>query len=161
MGEQAAENRIALDTKVDLLVGLWAEASMTHQDLSFTEQKYKTMLNAGMDYTFGIGSGLNVMTEGFAYMQGEQAFGADENLAFGLLSATYPVSIIHSVNAMVFYDFTNNNLYRFINWTMAYDRWSFFIMGFWNPETYSLYNVDPRTSLYGGWGFQLMAVFNH
>lgn len=161
MGEQAAENRIALDTKVDLLVGLWAEASLTHQDLSFTEQKYKTMLNAGMDYTFGIGSGLNVMTEVFAYMQGKQAFGADENLAFGLLSATYPVSLIHSVNAMVFYDFTNNNLYRFINWTMAYDRWSFFIMGFWNPETYSLYNVDPRTSLYGGWGFQLMAVFNH
>ena len=53
------------------------------------------------------------------------------------------------------------NLYRFINLSIAYDRWSFYIMGFWNPETYTLYNVDPRTSLYGGWGFQLMAVFNH
>ena len=161
MGNQAAENRIALDTKVDLLVGFWAEASLTHQDLSFSNQKYKTMLNVGMDYTFGVGSGLNVMAEGFGYLQGEQPFGADEKLAFGLLSASYPVSIIHSVNAMVFYDFTNNHLYRFINWTMAYDQWSFYIMGFWNPETYALYNVDPRTSLYGGWGFQLMAVFNH
>jgi roadblock/LC7 domain-containing protein len=161
MGKQAAENRIALDTKVDLLVGLWAEASLIHQDLSFTTQKYKTMLNMGMDYTFGLGSGLNVMTEAFGYLQGEHPFDAKENLAFGLLSATYPVSIIHSVNAMVFYDFTNKNLYRFINWTMAWDRWSFYVMGFWNPETYTLYNVDPRTSLYGGWGFQLMAVFNH
>jgi len=161
LGNQAAENRIALDTKVDLLVGLWAEASLTHQDFSFTQQKYKTMLNVGMDYTFGIGSGLNVMAEGFGFLQGDQAFGADEKLAFGLLSATYPVSIIHSVNAMVFYDFTNKNLYRFINWTMAWDKWSFYVMGFWNPETYALYNVDPRTSLYGGWGFQLMAVFNH
>lgn len=161
LGNQAAENRIALDTKVDLVVGLWAEASLTHQDLSFTQQKYKSMLNVGMDYTFGIGSGLNVMAEGFGYLQGNKPFANDEGLAFGLLSATYPVSMIHSVNAMVFYDFTNKNLYRFINWTMAWDRWSFYVMGFWNPETYALYNVDPRTSLYGGWGFQLMAVFNH
>ncbi len=161
LGNQAAENRIALDTKVDLLVGLWAEASLTHQDLSFTQQKYKSMLNVGMDYTFGLGSGLSVMAEGFGYLQGNTPFANDEGLAFGLLSATYPVSIIHSVNAMVFYDFTNKNLYRFINWTMAWDKWSFFVMGFWNPETYALYNVDPRTSLYGGWGFQLMAVFNH
>jgi hypothetical protein len=161
LGNHAAENRIALDTKVDLVVGLWAEASLTHQDLSFTQQKYKSMLNVGMDYTFGLGSGLNVMAEGFGYLQGDKPFANDEELAFGLLSATYPVSIIHSVNAMVFYDFTNKNLYRFINWTMAWDRWSFYVMGFWNPETYALYNVDPRTSLYGGWGFQLMAVFNH
>lgn len=161
LGKQAAENRIALDTKVDLLVGLWAEAALIHQDLDFTDQKYKSMLNVGMDYTFGIGSGLNVMTEAFGYLQGEQPLGAKEKLAFVLLSATYPVNIIHSVNAMVFYDITNDHLYRFINWSLAFDQWSFYIMGFWNPQSYSLYNVDPRTSLYGGWGFQLMAVFNH
>ena len=161
MGDQAAENRIALDAKVDLLLGLWTEISLIHQDLSFTEQKYKSMLNVGMDYTFGLGNGLNMMAEGFGYLQGEQPFANDEGLAFGLLSASYPVNIIHNVSAMLFYDFTNNNFYRFINWGMAYDKWSFYLMGFWNPETYNLYNVDPRTTLYGGWGFQLMAVFNH
>lgn len=119
------------------------------------------MLNVGMDYTFGLGNGLNMMAEGFGYLQGEQPFANDEGLAFGLLSASYPINIIHNVSAMLFYDFTNNDYYRFINWSVAYDRWSFYVMGFWNPETYNLYNVDPRTSLYGGWGFQLMAVFNH
>lgn len=161
LGDHAAENRLALDTKVDLLVGLWAEAALIHQDLSFTEQKYKTMLNAGMDYTFNLGNGLNLMAEGFGYLQGDKPFANDEGIGFGLLSAAYPVNIIHNVSAMLFYDFTNNNFYRFINWSVAYDRWSFYIMGFWNPETYNLYNVDPRTTLYGGWGFQLMAVFNH
>jgi len=101
------------------------------------------------------------MAEGFGYLQGEQPFANDEGLTFGLLSASYPINIIHNVSAMLFYDFTNNDFYRFINWSVAYDRWSFYVMGFWNPETYNLYNVDPRTSLYGGWGFQLMAVFNH
>ena len=160
-GMQAPENRIALDAKMDLIVGLWTEISLTHQDLSFTEQQYKTMLNMGMDYTFNLGNGLNMMAEGFGYLQGERPFANEEGVAFGLLSASYPVNIIHNVSAILFYDFTNENFYRFINWTVAYDKWSFYVMGFWNPETYSLYNVDPRTSLYGGWGFQLMAAFNH
>ena len=161
LGETSPENRIGLDFKMDLAVGIWAEMSLSKQDFSYTSFNYKSMLNAGMDYTFGLGNGLNMMAEGFGYLQGDSPFANEEGIAFGLLSASYPVNIINNVSAMVFYDFTNNDFYRFINWTMAYDKWSFYIMGFWNPKTYSLYNVDPRTSLYGGWGFQLMAVFNH
>jgi len=146
---------------LDLAVGLWAEASLIHQDLNYTDRKYKTMLNLGTDYTFDLGNGLHVMAEGFGYLQGDKPFANSEGLAFGLLSASYPVNIIHNLSAILFYDFTNQNLYRFINWSVTFDRWNFYIMGFWNPETYNLYNVDPRTTLYGGWGFQLMAVFNH
>jgi roadblock/LC7 domain-containing protein len=161
LGETAPENRIALDAKMDLVVGLWIEAAFSHQDFTYTDENYKSMLNAGMDYTFGLGNGLHVMTEAFGYLQGEKPLGTEQQLWFGLLSASYPVSLIHNLTAMFFYDFTNHNFYRFINWSVAYDRWSFYIMGFWNPDTYNLYNVDPRSSLYGGWGFQLMAVFNH
>ncbi len=160
-GEAAAENRIALDAKMDLAIGLWSEISLTHQALNFTDLQYKSMLNTGMDYTFNLGNGLNMLTEAFGYLQGSSPFGADEKVVFGLLSATYPVTIIHNVSAMFFYDFTNKEIYRFINWSMAYDQWSFYIMGFWNPETFNLYNTDLRTSLYGGWGIQLMAVFSH
>lgn len=161
LGETSPENRIGLDAKMDLAVGLWTEVTLTKQDFTFTTQNYKSMVNVGMDYTFGLGNGLNVMTEGFGYLQGEQPFSSEEQIWYGLLSANYPINIIHNLSLMFFYDFTNDNFYRFINWSMAYDRWSFYVMGFWNPDTYSLYNVDPRTSLYGGWGFQLMAVFTH
>jgi hypothetical protein len=102
-----------------------------------------------------------MMAETFGYLQGDQAFGTDQKIVFGLVSVSYPVTIIHNLSAMVFVDFSNNSTYRFINWSMAFDRWSFYIMGFWNPENYQLYNLDYQTSLYGGWGFQLMAVFNH
>lgn len=160
-GQTFPENRIALDTKFDLVVGLWFEAAISHQDLDFTPMQYKSLLNAGMDYTFNVGNGLNLMTETFGYLQGEQLLGADEKVIFSLLSATYPINIIHSVSAMVFYDFSKNDIYRFINWSIVYDRWSFYVMGYWNPDTYNLYNLDYQTSLYSGWGFQLMAVFNH
>lgn len=160
-GQTYQENRFAFDTKFDLLVGLWIEAAVIHQDLDFTDQKYKSMLNAGMDYTFNLGNGLNLMAETFGYLQGNQLFGADEKMFFGLISATYPLNIIHNVSAMLFYDFSNNEIYRFVNWSMTYDRWNFYLMGFWNPETYNLYNFENETNLYSGWGFQLMAVFNH
>ena len=161
LGETSPENRIGLDFKLDLAVGIWGEMALSRQNFSYTDLDYKSMLNVGMDYTFGLGNGLNLMSEGFAYLQGDNPFAREQELWFVLLSARYPINIIHNVSAMLFYDFSNRNIYRFINWSLAYDKWSFYIMGFWNPETYSLYNVDPRTSLYGGWGFQVMAVLNH
>lgn len=159
--ETSPENRFALDAKMDLAVGLWTEVALIKQDFNYTPLNYKSLINLGMDYTFDLGSGLSVVTEAFGYLQGEHPFGSEQEVWYGLLSASYPLNIIHQVSAMFFYDFSNDNFYRFINWTVAYDRWSFYIMGFWNPETYSLYDSDPRTNLYGGWGFQLMAVFNH
>jgi len=155
------ENRFAIDAKIDLGVGLWIEGALIHQDLDFTELTFKTMLNAGLDYTLNLGNGLNLMTETFGLMQGSQPFGSDQKVFFGLLSATYPINIIHNLGAMLFYDFTNRDFYRFINWSLAFDRWSFYVMGFWNPDNYNLYNLDYQTTLYSGWGFQLMAVFNH
>ena len=159
--DPAAENRIGIDAKMDLLVGLWAEAALIHQDLDFSPLDFKSMINAGMDYTFGLGSGLNVMVEGFSYMQGEHAFGSEEEIWFGLLSASYPLNIVHNLTAMFFYDFSNQGLYRFINWSMTFDRWNFYLMAFWNPEQYQIYNLNTDATLYSGWGFQLMAVFNH
>jgi hypothetical protein len=155
------ENRFGLDAKFDVGMGFWVEGTVIHQDFDFSELKFTSLLNAGMDYTFGIGNGLHLMTEGFGYLQGERLFGADEDIFFGLLSATYPLNIIHNLSVMVFYDFTNRDLYRFMNWSITFDRWSFYVMGFWNPETYHLYNFEMQTNLYSGTGFQLMAVFNH
>ena len=101
------------------------------------------------------------MAETFGYLQGEHAFGSDQKILFGLISVTYPLNIIHNISAMVFYDFSNKDIYSFINWGMTYDRWSFYVMGFWNPDNYNLYNLDYQTTLYSGLGFQVMAVFNH
>lgn len=157
----STENRLGIDLRMDMAVGWWIEAAMIHQQLEFTSLEHKTMLNAGLDYTFSLGNGLNMMTEGFGYLQGEKPFGNEEEIIFGLLSASYPINIFHRVQAMVFYDFSNSDIYRFINWSLTYDRWTFYLMGFWNPDRFKLYNLDYQTSLYAGWGFQLMAVFNH
>jgi hypothetical protein len=160
-GAAYPENRLAIDAKFDLGIGLWVEGALIHQDLDFTNLTYKTTLNAGMDYTLGLGNGLNLMAETFGYLQGEHPFGSDQNILFGMVSATYPINIIHNISAMVFYDFSSKDVYSFVNWGMTYDRWSFYVMGFRNPDNYNLYNLDYQTRLYSGLGFQVMAVFNH
>jgi len=155
------ENRFALDARFDFLIGLWFEGALIHQDLDFSPLKYTTLLSGGMDYTFGAGNGLNVMVEYFAYLRGGKMFGRDDHLLFGGISASYPLNIFHNLSAILFYDFSNHSLYRFVNWSITYDRWSFYVMGFWNPDTFTLYNFDRQATMYSGLGFQLMAVFNH
>src|SRR6056297_318626 len=97
------ENRIAFDTKVDLTVGLWLEGSLTQHNFDFTPFTYTTLLNAGADYTFNIGNGLNIMGESFFYLSGENPLAADQSLSFAGTTLSYPINIIHSVSGVVFY----------------------------------------------------------
>jgi hypothetical protein len=160
-GNTYPENRIAFDTKVDLAVGLWLEGSLTQHNFDFTPFTYTTLLNAGVDYTFNMGNGLNIMGESFFFLSGENPFASDQALSFAGITLSYPLNIIHNISGIVFYDITNRELYRFINWSATFDRWTFYTMAFWNPKNYQLYNFQQETSLFGGAGFQLMAVFNH
>jgi len=119
------------------------------------------MLTGGMDYTFNTGNGLRLTVESLSFLYGSKAFKGDEQVYFGGISASYPVNLFHELSLILFYDFTNREIYRFLNWSVTYDKWNFYLMGFWNPESFNLYNFDNQTNIFGGWGFQLMAVFNH
>jgi hypothetical protein len=61
---------------------------------------------------------------------------------------------------MVYYDWDQNNLYRFINLQRRYDFWSFYLMAYWNPDVIAIYNEGGDSSLFGGKGIQIMAVVN-
>lgn len=160
-GKVLPESRLALDTKVDLLVGLWLEGSWSRYAGEVLPLDHTTMLNTGMDYTFNIGNGLNIMGEGFILMAGDKPFSSEQTMTLAGTTISYPLNIIHNLSAIAFWDITNKNLYRFINWSATYDRWTFYTMAFWNPKTYQLYNFQQEASLFSGAGFQVMAVFNH
>ncbi len=155
------ENRLGFDGKIDVGVGLWFESSFIHQEHDDIEYGFKRQINLGIDYTFGLGNGLNVLAEYFYNSFSDRFCTSTVDNHFGGLSVSYPINIIHNVNAIVFYDFTNNEIYRFANWSMTYDKWTYYVMGFWNPDTYALYNIREGTNIYSGWGFQFMVVFNH
>ena len=160
--DQAAENRLGLDGKWDVGVGLWFETAFIHQDIEVPELRAKKMINIGMDYTIGIGSGLMVMAEQMWFTSGEELFNSSQRNSFTAISANYPVSIIDNLTYIFYYDWSNNGFYNFINWGMTWDNISLYIMAYWNPDNFTLYqNLSDESTLYTGKGFQVQFVFNH
>jgi len=154
------ENRYALDLKIDKVIGFWAEATLVHQD--FTDStKYKKALNIGLDYTFNLGNGLGMMTEFFVIDNNDEIKVSDNAMALVATSLNYSINIISNISLMAFYFPDENSIGTFANYSMTYDKWSFFFMTFILPDKMQLPGITGEVSLYSGYGFQLMAVFNH
>jgi hypothetical protein len=156
-----SEKRLALDGKWDIGVGLWFESVINHSDLDSTSLRYNRMLNLGIDYTFDIGNGLHVLTEYLRVDMSEEPFESGKPVSFSALSLNYPVGLLDNLNAIFYYDWSNENMYRFLSWQRTYDHWSFYVMGFWNPSEFRIYQNQDEQNLFTGKGVQLMVVFNH
>ncbi|TFH39286.1 MAG: hypothetical protein E4G95_01565 [Bacteroidia bacterium] len=155
------EQKFAFDAKADLVIGLWFEGSLKYSNTDLIPS-YEKMITLGADYTFGIGNGLHLLVEYFG-MSTSEKFSAEttSSLEFVGFSASYPLSMVIGLSAIVYYNPENNDLYRFANISLTYDSFSFFLMGFWNPSSYQLFNMETESTLYSGAGINVMAVFNY
>jgi hypothetical protein len=155
------ENRIGIDGKWDLGPGLWYEYVLKHNDHeNGILGEWETYFDAGIDYTFGVGNGLNMTTEYFRYNNKETWNGMHAAKTFSALAANYPFGILNRITAVVYYNWSDKELYRFINLERNYNLWSFYLMLFWNPERFYLYGISADRNLMAGKGFQIMAVVN-
>jgi hypothetical protein len=101
------------------------------------------------------------MAEQFYYGQSDKILEKSKGVNFSAVSVSYPLTLFHNLSAMVYYDWTNSSWYRFINLQMVYDKWSFYIMGFWNPDNFQIYQNLDEPNVFAGKGIQLMFVYNH
>jgi len=159
--DSAPENRIGLDGKWDIGVGLWFEGTMIKQNCDILPFPYQRFLNIGLDYTIGLGNGLHVLSEYFRFETSEKPFNIGERFIFSAVSLSYPLGLLDNIRGMVYYDSENHDWYRFIDWQRTYDRWSSHIMGFWNPEQFQIYRNITENNLFAGKGVQIMVVINH
>lgn len=156
------ETRIGLDGKWDLGIGLWFESSVTHLQANPDNiPRFQDSWNLGADYTFGIGNGLGATLEYFRYHVGDEFLvkGTTLNLIGSLF--TYPVSILDNISAMVYVVPEPGLVYNYLSWTRTYDNWSFYAIGYWNPESFNLItSTSPGKNLFNGKGFELMVNYN-
>ena len=138
---------------------------MSHQrqpDLARPDQR---ALNLGADYTFAVGNGLHVLGEFFLLEASHGIFGQGEGARLSAASVRYPVGLLDSVSGIVYLDSVRHEAYRFVSWQRSYDRWQFYVMGFWNPRQAAIQqpgqSVSTGRSPLSGRGVQVMAVFNH
>jgi hypothetical protein len=159
--DSVPENRFGLDGKWDLGIGLWFEGALIHQDHDISSLRYKRLINVGMDYTFDLGEGLNFIGEYFTIGTSEEVFESGEDISFSAVSVSYPLGLLDNITAMIFYNWDNKDWYRYLRWQREYDDWGIYLMGFWNPDEFEIYQDRQGDSPYGGKGLQLMIVFNH
>jgi hypothetical protein len=155
------ENRFGLDGKWDIGAGVWFEAVLAHQDFELYPQKYQKYLNIGLDYTFSVGNGLHLLTEHLVAESARKVFEAGETVKFSVISLSYSLGLLDSIKGMVFFNWKTKDWYRFITWQRTYNKWSFYLIGFWNPEEYRIYTSQQGKNLFAGKGIQIMIVFNH
>jgi hypothetical protein len=159
--ERVRENRLGLDGKWDLGIGLWFEGAWIGKTKNLGSLTNEEIFGAGTDYTFGIGNGLNAVLEHLLVTFDEQAFRFEKNIVFSGLSLSYPLGISDQLGAIAYYDWTGKNSYNFVNWKHQMNNFSFYLMAFLNPENYQLPQLQEGGSLFAGRGIQIMLVFNH
>ena len=155
------ENRIGLDVRLDVTVGLWAEATWTHLNKNmgiFTNQE---MLTLGTDYTFAIGNGLGLTFEQFIYTSDQKAFAMDNTLSLSGISLSYPLTLFDNLRTVVYYDWNNTEGYYFADWQRQLNHFTFHVMAYWNPDKVRLITQNLSSNRFAGKGIQLMVVWNH
>lgn len=155
------ENRYGFDLKMDVEVGLWLEAAWINKRQNIGMFSNQQIINLGADYTFGIGNGLNLTIEQLLFSYDQKPFAFENDNHFTAAALRYPISIFDNIGAIMYYDWTNGNLYNFANWQRQFNKFSFYLMAFWNPEIFQLPQQSEGAKMFAGKGFQVMLVYNH
>jgi len=160
--DEVPENRVGLDGKWDIGIGLWYEFAWIHKHRSVGIFRNQQIMTLGADYTFNIGSGLNTMFEQFVVSFDETAFAFSNVTTMSALSVSLPIGMFNNVSAIVYYDWVNKNSYNFLNWKRQFKQVYFYVMAYWNPENTVLpQQQNTAVNLLAGKGIQLMLVYNH
>jgi hypothetical protein len=156
-----SEQQFAADGKWDIGPGIWFEVvgKLNDKENPLTT-RWESYVSIGMDYTFGIGKGLNVSTEYFRYENHPESNEIKAKRNFSTLSMGYPIGLSHNISGLVYYNWDTQDWYRFINLQLKYDYLTIYLMTFWNPDEALLYSDGEGGNSFAGKGFQLMLVLD-
>ena len=163
MLDEQAEDRLGLDAKVDVGVGVCLEGTlsrMTQRLIGGEDPPFWTRAAVvGADYTFGIGSGLGVAVEHMLAGSAAGPFGRGTDAQFSALVLGFPLGLLDNLRGMVYYDWKNEDPYSYIGWQRTLDNWIFSVGAFWNPDRPAA--SGRLGSSAAGKGVRLDVVFNH
>jgi len=155
------ENRIGLDGKWDIEAGVWFEAAWINRNADCGLLRNQEVITLGSDYTFNLGSGLNVMAEHLIASADQTPLKFISTGNFSAFFASYPLTVVDMVNGIVYFDWKGSNVYTFANWQMTWDNVLLNVMAFWNPESFNLPQQNDAAAMFGGKGIQIIFAYNH
>ncbi|GAB4382970.1 MAG: hypothetical protein Kow0075_15000 [Salibacteraceae bacterium] len=159
--QKIPENRIGLDGKWDLTIGLWFEASYVNKSRNVGALTNQTLITTGADYTFGIGNGLNAVIEHFFGSYADQNFTPETNANITALSLSYPLGLWDKLTAFAYYSWSTSDWSMFLNYEHQFKAITAYVMAFYNPATQLGIQQNELVNNFSGPGLRLMVVYNH
>ena len=159
--DKIPENKFGFDAKWDLMAGLWLEGSYTDKRKDLGMMTNQLVMNAGMDYTFAVGRGIYVAYEQLLATYNEKPFSFSNRTSFSLMTVSYPLGLFDKLSTIIYYNWTDENVYSFLNWQRQFDKIILYVMAYWNPESFQLPAQTGSQNIFAGKGIQVMFVFNH
>jgi len=155
------EQLFAADGKWDVGPGIWFElvGKLNEKENPFTT-RWENYLSLGIDYTFGLGKGLNVSSEYFRYANRPDENQASVESNYSTLSMSYPLGLSHNISGLFYYNWDTRDWYRFLNLQMKYDYLTLYLMAYWNPDELLPFSSGEGSSSFAGKGFQVMLVLD-
>ncbi len=154
------EDRLGIDGKWDVGIGLLFEVTMGRQvDEARWDTTWQRAATVGLDYTFGIGSGLGVVAEHMLAGGATEPFGRGTNAQFSALMVSFPLGLLDNLRGIVYYDWKNEDPYSYIGWQRTLDNWIFSVGAFWNPDRPAAAGRPIAGA--AGKGVRAEVVYNH
>lgn len=156
-----SENRFGFDAKWDVEIGLWFEATHTIKNKDLGSLTNQTLINIGTDYTFGLGNGLNIVTEHLITSFDEDAFNFSNTENTTALSANYPLGFFDNIGLMYYYNWNSQKSTVFVNYEHQFNKFTGYVMGYYNPKAQQSIQTNDLTTNFSGPGIRFMIVYNH
>ena len=156
-----AENRLAIDGKWDVEVGLWFEAVHVNKSKMLGWLTNQTFVTLGIDYTFGLGKGLNASMENMIAIYDTDAFAFANTSTLSAFSIAYPLGFFDKLSGMLYCAWETKDLSFFINYEHQFKHFTAYVIGYYNPDNQAIIgSIQPENS-FSGPGVRLMLVYNH
>lgn len=157
--ESSTENKVALDGKWDLGIGLWSEISYAFVHDERIPYRHNTLINLGMDYTFGIGNGINIILEHLIYhIDDEKIFSLERNTHISALIASYPLGFFDNINAIFYYPWATDQPITMISYQHDFKAFTSYVMAYYNPDFIAGISGNELTYNFSGPGIRFMFV---
>lgn len=155
------ENRYALDGKWDVGVGAWFEAVHINKTKDVGMLTNQSFLTLGVDYTFGVGNGLNIALENMTSTFDQKAFAFENNANVTATSISYPLRLFNNISTMVYYSWKAEDISLFVNYEHQFKKFTGYIMAYYNPKSQQSLGSISYENSFTGPGIRLMLVYNH
>lgn len=161
MSKSTPETRLGIDGYFDIGIGLWFESTLINANYGDDFHNWQSFLTVGSDYTFGIGNGLTVIGEHFAYSMDDKPLTTTNAINMTGLMFTYPIGLFDTLSSFVFYSWDAELALLYLSWQRNYDDWTFVLNTFLSSDAESSFSLGQGISDFSSRGIQLMLIFNH